>query len=83
MYSRATRYEWLSTFTSRTRTRPVSGSENEPNGSGSMCPSRIVIIAPASSLPSAVASFRYSMAPYPRSRVYSMSNGIGGAHRSS
>ena len=52
MYSRATRYELESTFTSRSRTRPVPGSLNDPNASGTMCPSWIVIMPPGSPLAS-------------------------------
>ncbi len=52
MYSRATRYEADSTFTSRICTRPVSGSVNDPKGSATMCPSWIVIMPPGSSLSS-------------------------------
>ena len=48
MYSRATWYELDSTFTSRIRTRPVSGSLNDPKGSGTMCPSWIVTMPPGS-----------------------------------
>src|SRR6185437_5567824 len=39
MYSRATQYELDAVSTNRIRTRPVSGSVNDPKGSGTMCPS--------------------------------------------
>jgi hypothetical protein len=61
MYSRATRYELDSQFASRIRTRPVSGSVNDPKGSGTMCPSWSVIMPPGS--PPASTRFRYSTAP--------------------
>ena len=56
MYSRATRYELESTFTSRIRTRPVSRSLNDPKARGTMWPSWIVIMPPGS--PFAIATFR-------------------------
>jgi hypothetical protein len=61
MYSRATRYELESVSTSRIRTRPVSGSVNDPNGSGTMWPSCSVIMPPGSLV--CCIRFRYSTAP--------------------